>query len=189
MNNHRTLSTDQEIKAFLHRTRMDILSALRDGPTTASKIGERLGVHPANLTRHIRTLVSAGLVELVEKRDTGRNLEKYYAATAVSFDVAPEAGSVASPHRLALVHARSDISAALARIPDDDSPPVVVLIAGARISGKEIERFKKELDRLIASFSSADESTGTPYHLSLALYPGDIDESLCQEVRLDRRKE
>ena len=189
MRKHRTLHTEPEIQAFLHRTRMDILSQLRHGQATSSQLGQRLGVHPANLTRHLRTLMAAGLIELVEKRDTGRNLEKYYAAIAESFDVAPEADSIESPHRLALAYARSDISAALARLAEDDRRPVVVLVSGARISSKEIERFKDEFGKLVSAFSASDQSTGASYHLNLALYPSDVDESLCGEIRLNRGKE
>lgn len=103
---------------------MDILAELGNGPATASQLGKRLGVHPANLTRHIRTLVEAGLVELVEKRDTGRNLEKYYAATADSFDIAPEIKTIRSPHKLALAFSRSDLSAAPVHLSDCGSASV-----------------------------------------------------------------
>ncbi len=88
----RTLSSEAEIAAYLHRTRMAILDVLRDGAATATQIAARLGVHPANLTRHIRVLEEAGLVVLVEKRDTGRNLEKYYAAIGWQLQVAPDTG-------------------------------------------------------------------------------------------------
>ena len=102
---HRTLSSSIEIAAYLHRTRMQMLSALRDGPATVSAIADRLGVHPANLTRHIRKFEKAGLVSLVEKRDTGRNLEKWYASTAQTFDVAPDVHTLKSPHKTALAFA------------------------------------------------------------------------------------
>ena len=69
---HKTLTTEAEIAAYMNRTRMAILNALRDGAGTASQIAAKLGVHPANLTRHMRLLEEAGLIELVEKRDIGR---------------------------------------------------------------------------------------------------------------------
>jgi len=94
---HRTLRTEAEIAAYLHRSRIAILDALRHGPATASQIAQGMGVHAANLTRHLRILERAGLIALVEKRDTGRNLEKYYAAVASSFDVAPEAANIQAP--------------------------------------------------------------------------------------------
>src|SRR5262249_45972522 len=104
MENHRTLTAQAEIEAYLHNTRMQMLAVLRDGPATGAQIAERLGVHPANLTRHLRTLLDAGLIELVERRDTGRNVEKYYAAAAHSFDVAPEADALGAPHKVGLAY-------------------------------------------------------------------------------------
>lgn len=184
---HRTLRTDAEIRAYLNRTRMDILSELRKGPATGSQLGEKLGVHPANLTRHIRTLVEAGLAELVEKRDTGRNLEKYYAATADSFDVAPQA-ALDSPHKVALDFVRSDVSAALIRLADDDPRPVFAFLASARISEDDAAAFYAKLSDLITEFHAADRSDGTGYHLNLSFYPGDLAAPECAPVELSRKQ-
>ncbi len=170
---HRTLTTEAEISAYLHRSRMAILDVLRDGAATATQIAARLGVHPANLTRHIRVLESAGLVALVEKRDTGRNLEKYYAATAGSFIVAPDTTSLTAPHKIALTFARSELSAALARLPDELASPVVASALEVRISPDNAKAFAEELARLGERFAAADESDGEAYQLVLALYPGD----------------
>jgi len=183
---HKTLTTDTEIAAYLHRTRMAILDALRAGPATSSQVAEKLGVHPANLTRHLRVLEDAGLISLVEKRDTGRNLEKYYAAVAATFDVAPEAGQLEAKHKVALAFVRSDLSRALARLPNRDPGPVVALLATARIQPGQIDRFRAALDKLIDAFSAADSAGGEPYHLNLSLYPGDIDRLTTKRVRLAR---
>lgn len=188
-NEHRTLTSEREIAAYLHRTRIAILDALSSGPATASQIGDKLGVHPANLTRHIRTLVDAGLIELVEKRDTGRNLEKYYAAIAATFDVAPEAHDLKAPHKIALAFARSDLSAALAHVSDDDSRPVAVLVAGVRIRDSDVERFKRVMEELIESFIAADQEKGETYHLNLCLYPSNVDLPRQERIALHRTKE
>ena len=39
---YRTLTTEAEISAYLHRSRMAILDVLRDGPATATQIAARL---------------------------------------------------------------------------------------------------------------------------------------------------
>lgn len=183
---HRTLTREDEISAYLHRTRMAILAALNGGRATLSQIADRLGVHPANLSRHVRALEAAGLVALVEKRETGRNLEKYYEATARSFDVAPEAGGLRAPHRIALSFARSDLSAALARIGEDDRRPVVALVGEARISYADAERFAAELQGLVSSFSSRTSEAGETFHLNLSLYPAEPEPEPRTEVRLSR---
>jgi DNA-binding transcriptional ArsR family regulator len=185
----RTLSTEAEISAYLHRTRMAILDALRDGPATATQLGARLGVHPANLTRHIRVLEDAGLVALVEKRDTGRNVEKYYAATATSFTVAPDTANLSAPHKIALTFARSQLSAALARLPEESVDPIVALTLGVRISSEHARAFADELVRLGERFGATDQSDGHAYQIVLALYPDVTDVIDTQEsIRLTTKK-
>jgi DNA-binding transcriptional ArsR family regulator len=170
---HRTLTAEPEISAYLNRTRMDMLRVLCGGPATMTQVARQLGVHPANLIRHIRKLQEAGLVKLVEKRDTGRNLEKYYVATASSFDVAPEADALTSPQKTALAFARSELSASLARLPDDPGSPVQVHVVGALISADQQSQFLADLQALAERFRAADHESGDPVHLVLALYPGD----------------
>ena len=189
IDNHRTLSTETEISAYLHRSRMAILDVLRDGAATTTQIAARLGVHPANLTRHIRVLEEAGLVALVEKRDTGRNLEKYYAATARRFRVAPETATLAAPHKIALTFARSELSAALVRLPDEVTDPVTALVLRASVAPDMAKLFAEELAGLAERFSAADRGDGQAYQLVLALYPGDVDTNdERQSIRLAARK-
>lgn len=165
---------------------MEILAQLRDGPATGSQLGSRLGVHPANLTRHIRVLVDAGLVELAETRDTGRNLEKYYAATADSFDVAPQA-DLEAPHAVALEFARSDLAAAITRLPQDEQRSVIALVSEARVAPRDVARFCSRLEALMKEFRSADGGAGEVYHLNLSLYPSDGSVENRPPVNLRRK--
>lgn len=182
----RVLTAEPEIAAYLHRTRMAILGALRGGPATGSQIAAALGVHPANLTRHLRVLEQAGLIVLAETRDTGRNLEKYYRATAARFDVAPGA-RLGSPQRVALAFARSDLSAALEKLPERDPRPALALLRPARLRPRDLARFRKALEELVEAFGGADAEGGEPYHLNLSLYPGAMPAPGEPAVRLRRR--
>jgi DNA-binding transcriptional ArsR family regulator len=186
----RTLSTEKEISAYLHRSRMAILDVLRDGPATATQIAASLGVHPANLTRHIRVLEEAGLVALVEKRDTGRNLEKYYAATARRFRVVPDTANLTAPHKIALTFARSELSAALARLPDETTDPVIAVAVRASLTPGRAAAFAEELAEVGERFSAGDQGDGQAYRLVLALYPGEDDAvEDRQSIRLAARKD
>lgn len=184
---HRTLVKQAEVEAYLHSTRMAILEALRDGPATSTHIAAKLQVHPANLTRHLRTLEEAGLIELVEKRDTGRNLEKFYEACATTFDVAPDADGLEAPHKIGIAFARSDLSAALAHLSDEDTRPVITLLSSARIAAADVSRFAAELQALVAAFTAADGKHGESYHLNVSLYPSDIEAANSQQIRLGRK--
>ena len=93
---HCRLTTEKQITAYLHRTRMQIVAELQNGAATVTQIAKKLGVHPANLTRNFRILSEAGLIELVEKRDTGQNLEKWYATLADSFEIVPSDDELAA---------------------------------------------------------------------------------------------
>lgn len=186
---HMTLSDQGSISAYLHRSRMWILELLRDRPATASQLAARMGVHPANLTRHLRILVDAGLVELHETRDTGRNLEKYYRVLADSFDVAPEAAHLEAPHKLAIVFARSDLSAAIARLPDELELPVLARLVAARIRRSDLPVFMGRLEKLAAEFEAGDAEEGDAYHLNLALYPGEFPADEEQRIMISRSGE
>ena len=186
---HKTLTNEAEIAAYMNRSRMAILDALRDGAATASQIAAKLGVHPANLTRHMRILEESGLIALVEKRDTGRNLEKYYAAAAWSFDVAPDASGLTAPHKLALAFARSQFSSALARLPDGTDVFAKVLVLSARLAPAQLEAFSSELSRLAESFSAANSEAGEAFQLVLALYPGEgVSDEDRPDIRLNKDK-
>jgi DNA-binding transcriptional ArsR family regulator len=180
---HRTLTTKVELDAYLHRTRLAMLALMREQPRTVSQVAAGMGVHPANLARHMRRLEKAGLVSLVEKRDTGRNLEKYYATTAAAFDVALDA-SRRAPHQTALQLARGELSAALARLPKRNPGPVRVHVLAARLAPERVTAFAGELAKLAERFASCDDAKAAPQHLVMALYPGDAALVGADTVRL-----
>ena len=73
-----------EIKAYVHPTRMNILRMIAIRKRTVSSVARDLGVHPANITHHFKLLEKTKLIQLVERRDIGKNIEKYYRAAARS---------------------------------------------------------------------------------------------------------
>ena len=172
---HKILTTDEEVSAFTHRTRMQMLEVLREGPATVTAIAQKLDVHPANLTRHMRILVAAGLARLIEKRDTGRNLEKWYEASATSFDVAPDSQNLKSKNKIALSFARSALSAALARLPDNDAAPVSVMSFKTVLTPEGIEKLAAVFAEIEKDYNNADEegAAGEPMELMLAFFPAD----------------
>ncbi len=101
--------------------------------------------------------------------------------------VAPEARQLKARHKVALAFVRSDISRALARLPDRDPGPVLALLATARVPAAEIGRFSAALEALAADFSAIDSSDGTPYHLNVSLYPGEMDPPTTKPVRLTQK--
>jgi DNA-binding transcriptional ArsR family regulator len=86
------ITTPKQQKAYFHPVRMKILNFLTRERLTISQTAERLKVHPANIAHHFRVLQSAALIRLVEERDLGRVIEKYYEAVATVFDIRPPEG-------------------------------------------------------------------------------------------------
>jgi DNA-binding transcriptional ArsR family regulator len=151
---------------------MEILDVLHTGPATSSQVAARMGVHPANLTRHLRTLLDAELIELVERRDTGRTVEKYYAPTAERFVVEPDVAALDEPQAIALGFAHSQLGAAVARLPEGAVGPITALSLAVRLTPAAAQAYARELTALAERFAAAEEPAGEPFEFVLALYPG-----------------
>ena len=167
------LEDDERIRAYVHPTRMSILALLGREPMTGTGLARALGVHPANLTRHLRLLERTGLIRLVEKRDTGRNLEKYYRAAALAFEVRMRSDRIEDRRATALAVLRDDLSAAIATARGPDSSDVVALLGQVRVDRRRAARFGKRLVALMREFEQLDAADGEPQRLALALYPGE----------------
>jgi DNA-binding transcriptional ArsR family regulator len=54
------------MRALAHPVRLDLLTALSDGPLTATECAERVGESPQSCSYHLRTLAKYGFVERAE---------------------------------------------------------------------------------------------------------------------------
>lgn len=182
------LKTGEQAKAYLHKTRLKILKILVDQPRTITQIAKDLSIHPANLTRHFRRLESAGLIHIVEKRDIGRTVEKYYRAVARSFDVLPEAGSVEKPVAKVLGILRHDLTCAIRQLPEEgEEPPALGLIMRAHLSEAQFRQFTDKMQNLIEEFKVADGPSGREFTMNVSLYTGGVDYGPTGEVRITRK--
>ncbi len=67
------------LRALAHPLRMSLLAALRsDGPSTASRLADRLGESSGATSYHLRQLAGFGFVEEVPEQGTGR--ERWWRA-------------------------------------------------------------------------------------------------------------
>jgi DNA-binding transcriptional ArsR family regulator len=170
-----TITTPKQQKAYFHPVRMKILNFLTRERLTISQTAERLKVHPANITHHFRTLRSAGLIRLVEKRDIGRVVEKYYEAVATVFDVLPPEGTVENVNQKVLSFLRDDLTANIKQLKGDDSELLVGLIWRTQIDRRTFSSFAARLRKLFDEFEGTDCKDGTAYALNLSLYPHNVD--------------
>jgi DNA-binding transcriptional ArsR family regulator len=168
----RKLSNRNELRAYINTTRISILSHLRDSAATVTQVARQLGTHPANLTHHFRILEKTGLIRLVEKRDTGRNLEKFYRAVALSFLTAPGELDVVEKRVLKLSILRDELTASIQRLSRDrEEAEVFARLLIARISKENLKKFQKKLMLLVREFEQAEVPDGDPYSIALCLFP------------------
>jgi DNA-binding transcriptional ArsR family regulator len=165
------LSTEEQIKAYVHPVRMSILDLLAEEKLTISDVAKKFGVHPATITHHFKLLQRVGLIKLVEKRDAGRNIEKYYRAAALNFEVKLRKDKPVNKKALGLSILRNSLSTAIKEVRYEDEKPVVSLMESARIKAKDFPKFQKKLMSFIKEFRSFDSSSGEGYILSVGFYP------------------
>lgn len=78
------ISLEQQ-KLLASAIRIQILHTLADAPRTAKQVADLLGQSPGNIHYHMLRLFDGGLIQLVETREVGGIVEKYYKAEHVRF--------------------------------------------------------------------------------------------------------
>jgi len=180
------ITTGEQQKAYFHPVRMRIFNFLVTHRLTVSQTAERLGVHPANITHHFRVLQHAGLIHLVEERDIGRVVEKYYEAVARVFDVRPFAGVIEHVGQKVLSVLRDDLTGNIARLKGDDADALIGQLWSTRIDRRTFDSFAARLQVLIKEFEAASTEQGELYALNLSLYPQRLDYGPLRHYELNR---
>lgn len=77
----------EQLRAIADMLRLRIFEMLIDKPMTVTQLGEEMGEAPAKVHYHVRELERVGLLRLVETREKGGILEKYYQPIAREISV------------------------------------------------------------------------------------------------------
>ncbi len=87
-----TLVVEQfdQLRAIADPLRSRILEQLVQRPMTMSQLGEVFGETTATMHYHVRELEKYGFLRLVEKRERGGFIEKYYRAVAREISIASD---------------------------------------------------------------------------------------------------
>jgi DNA-binding transcriptional ArsR family regulator len=182
------LNTNEQIRAYVNPTRMTILALLGQEKHSVSGIARQLNVHPANLTHHFKLLEKVGLIKLVEKRETGKNLEKFYRAVAYAFSINAGEES-ANKKMLALAILRDNLSAALHSLNNpSDERDVLGVLKTVRLSPKDIVKFEQRLLDLANEFGESSSEAGIAYSLNASLYPTEAGNLPAQEIKIQVEK-
>lgn len=81
------LETVEQLRTFADGLRMRLVDVLSQRAMTAKQLATLLGEPPSRTHYHLRELERVGLVRLVETREKGGILEKYYRAVARNFSI------------------------------------------------------------------------------------------------------
>ena len=179
------LSTNSHIKAYVHPTRIAILRMLTAKKRTVSNVAKELGVHPANITHHFKLLEKVGLIKLVERRDIGKNTEKYYRSIAINFVVNPGKTTKSNKQALELSILRNHLSTAIGTVKKDGKHDVIAVIKIARITPSDMKSLQRKIMKLIREFSRYDSPHGRAYTLNISAYPNETHHVARAEIIID----
>lgn len=155
------------IRAYAHPVRLRMLELLGLEALTLSMTAKKMDTHPANLTRHMRCLVQAGLAYLVKTRDTGRNLEKFYRASALSYTVSYD-GHQEDKTSIALGILRENLEWA-----ENHAKDALALLVSLCLKDEDLKELENKLESLVDEFRKKSSDEGDSIMLNIAVYPGE----------------
>lgn len=154
-------ATDAEARALASGLRLRILRLTLDEPLTNREIAESLGLNPATVLHHVRTLTDNGFLEALEARRGRRGAREIpYRATGKSWYMST------SFLTSSLVEA---FLSELASVPDDQRD---ITRLGLRLPPEQMEEFRRRLAELVEEFHDRPrDPDAEPWSLFLAVHP------------------
>jgi DNA-binding transcriptional ArsR family regulator len=160
------LTTLDQVHTMADPLRVRILERLVREPMTVKMLGTDLGEPPAKVHYHVRELERVGVIRLVETREKGGVLEKYFRAVARDFTIMNDVLYNSNPDELAAVVdeyvqvVQRGLSAALSHYhehPDQHEP--------LTISSETVWATPEEFRALVAKLSEMTRFYQTPRHV------------------------
>jgi DNA-binding transcriptional ArsR family regulator len=147
------VSDPRQLKAFTDPMRNRILHILADREATNQQLASLLDQPQAKVLYHVRFLLDAGLIVLVEQRVRGGNVEKFYRAIARVFGFRPDpafAETLSGPVSGALFESvTQELVASLKVWPNQ---PLYWETRRSRMSAERMEEFNARLLALFVEF-------------------------------------
>lgn len=184
------ITSAEQAKVLANPLRLQIL-ALFEGktPHTSKQLADLLELPPAKVHYHVRELLNAGILELVETKEKGGVIEKYYLPVAERFKVdlnESETGvtGATSTRQLFLKTVLDDFQQSIAMALEnaeqkkadqkDNKKSPTIHYSYLSLSEEEAQQLSNELDELLQRWSEKEKS-GTQenkkrYGLFLSFY-------------------
>jgi DNA-binding transcriptional ArsR family regulator len=141
------------LRGLAHPVRVRLLGLLRiDGPSTATKLGERLGLSSAATSYHLRQLATYGFIVDAEDRGAGRERWWRAAHRVTTFDLTPSSDPDSAAEGEAYLRSVVEISAGSVQRYLDERPTLPKEWQGAGTLSDEIVRLTaRQADELAKS--------------------------------------
>lgn len=153
-----------KLRALAHPLRVQIVGILRrEGPSTASRLAEKLGLNSGATSYHLRQLASAGLV--AEADDLGNKRDRWWRAIfrstyfeQSSYESDPEA-AMAYLNAIASAYAEHTIEFGyrFPTLPPAWTDSATMSDFRLRLTAEEAERLMLQLAEVIASYRRDDD--------------------------------
>jgi DNA-binding transcriptional ArsR family regulator len=171
----------EQVKALAVPVRVEIIMSLNDQPMTTTQIARLLGEKPNRLYYHVTELERVGILEVVETKQKGNLVEKYYLPVARVFRIDPALFARGSEGREAwlqtvISHFDSTIIEYRRRVADENVSPSDMERAFSSIldfglTADELTLFRQELRELILKWGKvADLAKPGRAHLTAVFY-------------------
>ena len=148
------VDSPQQLKAFTDPLRLRVLDALRDRAATNQQLADAFGEPQAKVLYHLRFLLDAGLIQLVDQQVKGGNVEKYYRAVARMFGLRPPTGQLGDQAVASLEMLRQELMASAAAWPEAE---IGWEVRRTRLAPERAEEFYQRLNDLIAEYWGGPE--------------------------------
>jgi len=161
------LDRPEQLRAIADPLRMRIIDRLVHKPMTLTQLGGELDQTTAKMHYHVHELERAGLVKLVEKRERGGVLEKYYRAVAKNFLASnllrfSKAGEIAAPVNELLTQVIEGVSQVFARrAAHPDTPESLSLSSHVLwLNQEDLEQLRQQIKALVEPFHQPQNRPG-----------------------------
>lgn len=163
----RTVTAPQELRAMFHDLRSTLLELLLERAATVGDLARALGRPKSTVAYHLNVLVEAGLVRVVRTRRVRAIDERFYGRTARVFYV----GTISGDELPLMTNYLT--TAARESGPAHEADRLRAIMRYARIPDSAAETFWRRVFDLVDEFTQLPRSGETVYGFVAALYPTD----------------
>jgi DNA-binding transcriptional ArsR family regulator len=157
----------QQLRALADEHRAKIVFLLRERAASISELAAALDSPKGTVGHHVKVLERAGLIRIVRTRKVRALTEKYYGRVARLFVLrSDESLPDELAGALAAMMLRQAADEVLVSRPEKDHSALL----HARLLEKDVRRFQRRLNRLVADFQQAETPEGDPHALTVALF-------------------